>query len=113
MPTTAPAVARRVRLASVHIKTFYAQKSEEICTDIQKSAKAISLQTSGTIRLPTRRKFWSVLRSPFVHKKHFDQVRSRGQIHIYFPAYSHTPASCRSRTESPCAVLHAVRATDV
>mmetsp|Transcript_16464 Transcript_16464/g.52832 ORF Transcript_16464/g.52832 Transcript_16464/m.52832 type:complete len:144 (+) Transcript_16464:38-469(+) len=65
--------ARGQRLASIQLKGWIKQVIEAACDDVQKSTTSIGLRTSGTVRLPTERERWSVLRSPFVHKGAIDQ----------------------------------------
>jgi ribosomal protein S10 len=62
------------RLATIQLKGWVKQIVEAVCTDIKKSTDAIELRTSGVIRLPARRERWSILRSPFVHKKSQEQA---------------------------------------
>lgn len=65
---------RGTRLATIQLKGWVKQIIEAVCTDIKKSTDAIGLRTSGVIRLPARRERWSILRSPFVHKKSQEQA---------------------------------------
>ena len=66
-----------VRLATVQIKGHVKDHVNLVANDILASAKAMNLRTSHDIRLPTTVMKFSLLRSPFVHKKHFDQFEKR------------------------------------
>ena len=64
----------RLRLASINYRSWVKPIIEDVGRDIERSALSMGLQPSGVIRLPTKTRRWSVLRSPFVHKKAFDQA---------------------------------------
>ena len=64
-----------VRLAQIQLKAWHPTFIEETADEVLRAAKMMGVQASGIIRLPTKRTLYSVLRSPFVHKKHWDQVR--------------------------------------
>ena len=46
----------------------------DVAADIQKSAAALGIKASGSTPGPPQRTRWTVLRSPFVHKKAMDQL---------------------------------------
>uniref|UniRef100_A0A7S3FAX5 Small ribosomal subunit protein uS10 domain-containing protein n=1 Tax=Haptolina ericina TaxID=156174 RepID=A0A7S3FAX5_9EUKA len=66
-----------IRLAQVQLKAWHKVLLEEVADDILKTAKVMAVQTSGLIRLPTKISRWSLIRSPFVHKSHWDQFERR------------------------------------
>lgn len=63
-----------LRMAQITLKAWHHIALEEVVHDILRTAKVMAVTTSGVIRLPTKISRFSVPRSPFVHKKHWDQV---------------------------------------
>ena len=74
-----------IRLAQVQLKAWHKVLLEEVADDILKTAKVMAVQTSGLIRLPTKISRWSLIRSPFVHKSHWDQVPPAAQFQPITP----------------------------
>jgi len=68
---------KRLRLASINYRGWVKPIIEDVGKDIERSALSMGLEPSGIIRLPTKMRRWSVLRSPFVHKSAFDQFEQR------------------------------------
>ena len=102
--------ARGQRLASIQLKGWIKQVIEAACDDVQKSTTSIGLRTSGTVRLPTERERWSVLRSPFVHKGAIDQAR---HAHPRTHRSSPSPLTRALAPLSPPASTAAVRAAHI
>jgi len=69
-----PNVFRGVRLAQINLKGMVKLLLEDVCADVQRTAKQMGVQTSGVKRMPTRTSKIALLRSPFVNKGAQEQV---------------------------------------
>ncbi|KAL9709032.1 mitochondrial 37S ribosomal protein rsm10 [Leucoagaricus gongylophorus] len=58
-----------VAVASVHLRSHHPQLLDLFTHFASHTASALHIPTSPVIFLPTQRSLWTVIRSPFVHKK--------------------------------------------
>ena len=65
-----------LRLAQLHLRSWHQKFITDAVRDIRNSAKEMGIQTGGTVPLPTNKRVYSMNRSPFVHSKSKNQVRS-------------------------------------
>ena len=64
-----------LRLAQIALRSYHPKFITDCAHDIQRSATAMGVTTSGTVPLPTAKRKFSVLRSPFVHSKSISQYQ--------------------------------------
>ncbi len=91
------------RLASIALRSYHPKFVNDVAADIQKSAAALGIKASGSTPGPTQRTRWTVLRSPFVHKKAMDQFQMLTHKRL-IELYGATPAG-----KDGSAVVHFLR----
>lgn len=64
-----------VRLAQIHLRAYHPKFIADCMRDIQKSATEMGIKMSGIVPLPTHKRRYSVLKSPFVHRKSIAQLQ--------------------------------------
>lgn len=58
-----------ITVCNLHMRGYLPQQLDFYCDFAQRAAYHLGMPCSGIVRLPTQTSHWTVIRSPFVHKK--------------------------------------------
>ena len=58
-----------IPVASIHFRSYHVERLNFFTHFVLHAASSLGIPTSGVASLPTKRTLWTVLRSPFAHKK--------------------------------------------